>query len=197
MPRGNDSAAALADLRGEFAGAGGTAEDLISANRAAYPESLRTAQNIPRDEEYDEALGKDRLVKVDLEKVQSVIGDDGVVLAAAKRGPYVVAVVEGESGRTYKTALAASDVGFDKAPERASLPDPEAEDDSPERASLMERMKLTAEAKQIEKEAEEAAAEARQKVYDAAAKNSEDSSSSGDSGSGSGKAAATRSKSSG
>jgi hypothetical protein len=167
MPRGNDSSAALADLRGEFAGAGGTAEDLIASSRAAWPETLRTAQGIPRDQEYDEKLGKDRLVRVDIDKVQSYIGDDGVVLAAAKRGPYVIAVVEGDSGRTYKEAIPAHEVGFDKDErKRPSMPDPEDEQDSPDRAALQDRMKLTTEARKVEEEAEKAAQEARQKVYE-------------------------------
>lgn len=164
MPRGNDAAAALADLRGEYAGAGGSAEDLIASARAAWSPALRAAINTPRDTDEDGVTP----VKVDLEKVQSKIGDGGVVLDAAKRGDYVIVVVETESGRTYKEALAASEVGFDKPRKRPSMPDPE--DESPDRTALTERMRATSEAQSLARKAEEAAEEARKKVYEQHAK---------------------------
>lgn len=165
MPRGNDAAAALADLRGEFAGAGGSAEDLIASSRAAWSPTLRTAINNPRDTD-DEG----NLIPVDLDKVQSKVGKDaGVVLSAAKRGPYVIAVIETESGRTYKEAFAASEVGFDKQAKRPSLPDPE-EETTPDRDEMLSRMRTTAEAQALAAKAEEAAEEARRKVLEQAEK---------------------------
>jgi hypothetical protein len=162
MARGNDAAAALADLRGEFAQAGGSAEDLIASARAAWSQELRHANNIQRDQQDDGSV-----VPVDLDKVQSQIGDAGTVLDAAKRGPFVIAVVETESGRTYKEALPADEVGFDvhKRDKPRNVPEsPQA--DQGQRDALLGRMSLSTEAKQIEQEAEEAAREARQKVLD-------------------------------
>lgn len=186
MARGNDAAAALADLRGEFAGANGSAEDLIAGTRAAWSPELRHANKLQRDQD-DEG----NLVAVDLDKIQSKVGDAGTVLDAAKRGPFVVAVVETESGRTYKDVFAADEVGFTvhKRDKPRSF-DADPGTDQGERDALLGRMGDVGEAKRIEAEAEKAAQEAREKVYEAALKSrgsSSDAKSSGDKPSATGK----------
>jgi hypothetical protein len=97
MPRGNDSRAAAAEFRGQY-GVMGNAEDLIEANRAAYDAELRTASLRNRNDEATKALDLDAVDK----KVEG-----GTVLDAAVRGDRIVAVVETESGHTYKQVLPA------------------------------------------------------------------------------------------
>jgi hypothetical protein len=95
MARGNDSQAAAAEFRGQY-GVMGNAEDLIQANRAAFPAELRkTLLTKPTSEVEDDDL--------DPEKVAKALGvENGTVLRARQRGGKVVAVVETESGHTYK-----------------------------------------------------------------------------------------------
>lgn len=181
MARGNDSAAALADLRGQYAGAGGSVGDLIAANNAALTPALSTAMNLPRDTYVDPDTGVERVVAPDLDKVQGKV-KEGVVLDAAKRGPYVVAVIESESGRTYKQAFAAEDVGFAKPRDKRGALAGQATEIDP---AWGERMKVAVEADKIAREAEEAAEEARRKVYESHAKADSKDSGSEDSGSGS------------
>jgi hypothetical protein len=114
MPRGNDARAAAAEFRGQY-GLTGNAEDLIEANRAAYPADLRAANLLPVDTEHD----------VDLDAVQGKV-EGGRVLAYAKRGDYFVAVVETESGHKYKQVIPAHELGIGPEPERTEASDAEA-----------------------------------------------------------------------
>jgi hypothetical protein len=97
MARGNDSQAAAAEFRGQY-GVTGNAENLIEANRAAYPAELRTASLQGLDEEATAKL------REDLSKVQSKV-EGGTVLDVAVRGKNIIAVVETEAGYTYKQVI--------------------------------------------------------------------------------------------
>ena len=105
MPRGNDAQAAAAEFRGQY-GVLGNAEDLIQANRAAYPSDLRAAQLAPpRPDAKDE-------LDMSHEDVGSHLGvENGRVLDWNVRGENIVAVVETESGHVYKTVTPLSSVG--------------------------------------------------------------------------------------
>jgi vacuolar-type H+-ATPase subunit H len=94
MARGNDSQAAAAEFRGQY-GVMGNAEDLIQANRAAYPAELRSA-SLAKPE--DQITDEDELAKVG----ESLGVENGKVIAARRRGHNVIAVVETESGHVYK-----------------------------------------------------------------------------------------------
>jgi hypothetical protein len=104
MARGNDSKAAAAEFRGQY-GVMGNAEDLIEANRAAFDAGLRSASLTKENEG----------IKADLDdsKVADAV-EGGEVLDYAVRGDKVIAVVETESGHTYKQVLALADVGGPK-----------------------------------------------------------------------------------
>lgn len=106
MARGNDAAAAAAEFRGQY-GLTGNAEDLIQANRSAYPAELRAASLLPVNEPATNELDLEGLGgKLD-------IGDESRVLDAAVRGDQVIAVVETQSGHIYKQVLSTDDAGVD------------------------------------------------------------------------------------
>lgn len=106
MPAGNDSAAAQAELADQFALGQARAEDLRSANRARYPNELRTAQLKERNDEATEAL--------DWSKAASACDVDVEdVLDAAVRGDQVVVVFEDDRGDTQKACCYAEDAGVE------------------------------------------------------------------------------------
>jgi hypothetical protein len=162
MARGNDAAAALADLRGEFAQAGGSAEDLIASARAAWSQELRHANNIQRDQQDD---GKRRPGG----PRQGAVADRRRGHGARRRQARAVRHRRRRDGERahLQGGAPADEVGFDvhKRDKPRNVPEsPQA--DQGQRDALLGRMSLSTEAKQIEQEAEEAAREARQKVLD-------------------------------
>lgn len=79
----------------------GNAEDLIRAHHAAQSRAVQKASLLPLDTE--------ATAELDLDEIQSELGGDDEVLAAAVRGNAIVAVVADQNGRTYKTVLPAND----------------------------------------------------------------------------------------
>ena len=169
MPRGNDSQAALVDLRGEYGAASGNAEDLIAAARHSQSPGLRAALLQPRDNDSTVKLleGDDPLAAV--QKKLGIDEDEGVVIDAAVRGGYVIAVVEAESGRTYKVEAPAKDFNL-KTPGFRSRALEESEEAKAEREAHNERMAEAAAAAQASREAERAAEEAAVKAREAVQK---------------------------
>lgn len=100
MPSGNDAKAAAAEFRGQY-GISGNAEDLIQANRAAYPSELRAAQLAPVNDEKSKDLDMEDVGK------QANLAEGSEVLDAKVRGKYICAVIQTASGHTYKEVLAA------------------------------------------------------------------------------------------
>ena len=128
MARGNDAKAAAAEFRGQY-GLMGNAEDLIEANRAAYPADLRAANLLPVDDE----------TELDRDKVLGAV-EGGKVLAFVKRGDYVIAVVETESGHVYKQVIPAHEV--------SDAPEPQQTEADSERAQAAEAEARQADADQ-------------------------------------------------
>lgn len=167
MPRGNDSDTALADLRGQYGGVSGNAEDLIRSVALTSSPELETAQKLPRNVEATNEI------RGDLEKYAAKADTDGEVIDAAVRGPYVVFTVESETGRKFKVAALASDVGYDlpKSVEKVyAVPEDVSAEGEAERAAMQARMAEVAAAEAAAKEANEAAEEARQKASQQAMK---------------------------
>src|SRR4051812_1806057 len=105
MPRGNDATQAAVDLRGQY-GTEANAEQLIRQHRLSVTPEQRAAMNIATtelDEKDHDKLLKDLDGKVD---------DGETVVDAAVRGNYVQAVIEVESGRTYKRTFPVKDFGI-------------------------------------------------------------------------------------
>lgn len=182
MARGNDARSAAAEFRGQY-GVMGNAEDLIQANRAAYPGELRAAQRLGVNGEATEN------VREDLSKVEKALdlGDDSRVLDAAVHGDKVIAVVEVSSGRTYKTVLDGEKVGLKGLRSSSSggeRPDPQGLQATAEAAAEAQRViaEARAEAEKIvreaqekaQKQASEKAQKAVQDAKDSAAKASKD-----------------------
>lgn len=103
MPRGNDP-----DARREFLERYGTlnpdipttnAEELIRAHNASQSRAVSQASLLP--------VNGEATAELDLDNVGEEAG--GNVIAAAVRGNAIVAVVEDETGRTYKTVVPAND----------------------------------------------------------------------------------------
>lgn len=160
MARGNDSSAALVDLRGEYGATSGNAEDLIASARHAYGPELRTANLLPRDQTATESLLEDEGLETVNDKVSS-----GTVIDAAVHGDWVVVVVESdESGRTFKEAYPRSEFGGPKSSARVAAQVEESDDEKGVREAYTERMELAAEAAEASRKADEAAEAARAKA---------------------------------
>lgn len=166
MPRGNDSQAALVDLRGDYGASSGNAEDLIAAARHSQSQVLRQASLLERDPDLTDKLHEEN----DLEAIGKKLNvTDGEVIDAAVRGPFVVAVVEVDSGRTYKTVGEADAFKLKVRGRRARALE-ETEADEAERDAHVERMQAVADAAAAEREAQEAARVAAEKAREAASK---------------------------
>lgn len=152
MARGNDAQAAAAEFRGQY-GTSGNAEDLIQANRAAFSADLRSAALIERNE--------DASNKLDLSKVQGEV-EGGTVLDAAVHGDKVIAVVETESGHTYKQVLAHASVGGPKSSRSSAEADTTYADAEAEAGLL--RAKANVEAQKAIEEAVQKAKEEASKI---------------------------------
>lgn len=162
MPRGNDSTAALVDLRGEYGQYGGNAEDMIAASRAAVGPELRAANKMSPDYEATAKL----IEEGGLETADGMV-DDATVLDLSVRGDFVVVVAETDSGRTFKQAFPATDfgVGNKHRVERAQrLLEREEPVVSEEREAARSRMEAAVEAANAAREAEEKAEAAREKA---------------------------------
>jgi hypothetical protein len=164
MARGNDSAAALADLRGEYGQYGVNAEDLVAASRAALTPEQRAASLLPVNQEATKEL--------DLDKVDAKV-DDGTVLDASVRGAWVVVVAENDNGRTFKMVFPHSDFGGSKkqserAQARLETPDNQSVQDEHDAAlSRIEQANAAAaEARDAEEKAEAARSRARTSKQD-------------------------------
>jgi hypothetical protein len=166
MPRGNDSQAALVDLRGEYGAASGNAEDLIAASRHSQSPELRQALLQPRDNEGTVKLLDSDDPYADIQKKLDISEDEGTVIDAAVRGGVVVAVVEVESGRTYKVTAPASDFNIKTRGVKARAVE-ESEEDAATREAHLERMQVEADAARARQEAEQAAQDAAEKAREA------------------------------
>jgi hypothetical protein len=98
MPAGNDAQAAYSELTDRFGAGHGRAEDLIEARRDAYPEELRAAQLRGVDENATALID-------DAEVADAAGVDEAAIQSKAVRGDAVIAVVEGDDGRTAKVML--------------------------------------------------------------------------------------------
>jgi hypothetical protein len=85
------------------------AEDLIAASRERYTAELRAAQLLDRDEQATAELDWDKAAK-------ACSVDPEAVLDASVRGDYIILVVEGADGRTYKVAGHAADASVEVSP---------------------------------------------------------------------------------
>lgn len=167
MPRGNDRAGALADLRGEYGATSGNAEDLIQAGRHGTSPELRAASLNQRDEEATKKL----LESFDASAKKVDTSDN--VLDLAVRGDYVVAVVETkESKRTYKVVQPRSDFSIAGPRRGSTVGAVESAVESEEEAAVREEHEARLQAAADAAKAEQEAAAAAQKAREAAAKKS-------------------------
>lgn len=153
MARGNDAQAAAAEFRGQY-GVMGNAEDLIQANRAAYPAELRAAQLGTVDDEASKDLDDEKVAKA------LGIGEDSKILKSRIRGDKLVAVVQTPSGHVYKAVTDAESgvKGARRSPEGGSADEDAAVQVAEAQAKAQQ---IIAEARA---EAERTIAEAREKA---------------------------------
>lgn len=108
MPRGNDAAAAVAELADKFAAGEARAEDLQAASRSRVSSELREAQLKEIDVDATEEVDWDRAAK-------ACEVDPQDVLDVAVRGDQVVVVYENDRGDSLKVACDADDAGVELA----------------------------------------------------------------------------------
>jgi hypothetical protein len=145
MARGNDAAAATADLQSQY-GDAPNAEELITMHRQQQDPLLHRASLTNIDQGATNAL--------DLSGLE--VGEGETVVAAAVRGAYVIAVIEDARGNYVKRRMDAPSGAMEKSSKnepvsgpKVAVPEPDAPADPDE---------AQAEADKAAKEAEEQAA---------------------------------------
>lgn len=108
MPRGNDAAAATAELTGQY-GEHGNAEQLIQASRVMVDPLLAQAQL--------KRINPQKTEEIDVESIEPEFG--GRVVDAAHRGDAITYVAIGEDGRSYKGAIPAGKLDAQMEAKRA------------------------------------------------------------------------------
>lgn len=167
MPRGNDGAAAQADLASQF-GQFDNAQDLIDANRASYPQALRAASMQPLNAEATkELLADTSKVESKLDDGESVAEGDGAI---AVRGNAVVVVVSDENGRLSKRVFGHAEVG---GPKNAKLDVEESEEERSNRERVQRRQGLRVAVAEATQQADEKAQEARESAEEKSQKDIE------------------------
>lgn len=150
MPRGNDAAAAVADLVAK----GGTStnvEKLIAAQRAGFSPALEAAGFYQRDE----------AATAELDTSKYKVPNGHKVLDGSVRGPYAVYVIQDANGRTYKE-VEAHEKGFE-------LPEREGADALAAEAAA-QRTNVAAEIGQLQAEAAAQLEKARTDIADETSK---------------------------